>query len=137
MRIKVLLGIFLVIFLAGCATTRKGQDIQTQQLQNRIDYLETELERKNQEISNLETELERVSLRKDKKTETRDSSTLRLSIRQIQTALKNAGFYKGSIDGKIGSQTKEAIKAFQKANNLKPDGIVGKRTAERLSSYLP
>lgn len=137
MRIKVLLGIFLVIFLAGCATTRKGQDIQTQQLQNRINYLETELERKNQEISNLETELERVSLRKDKKTETRDSSTLRLSIRQIQTALKNAGFYKGSIDGKIGSQTKEAIKAFQKANNLKPDGIVGKRTAERLSSYLP
>ncbi len=137
MRIKVLLGIFLVIFLAGCATTRKGQDIQTQQLQNRIDYLEAELERKSQEINNLETELEKVSLRKDKKTETRDSSTLRLSIRQIQTALKNAGFYKGSIDGKIGSQTKEAIKAFQKANNLKPDGIVGKRTAERLSSYLP
>lgn len=57
--------------------------------------------------------------------------------KQIQIALQKAGFYKGRIDGKLGSQTKEAIREFQKANGLKPDGIVGKRTAEKLSKYLP
>jgi len=57
--------------------------------------------------------------------------------KQIQIALQKAGFYKGKIDGKIGPQTKEAIKAFQKANGLKADGIVGKRTIEKLNKYLP
>lgn len=55
---------------------------------------------------------------------------------QIQTALKNAGFYKGEIDGKIGPQTKKAIKAFQKAKGLAPDGVVGPKTWEELEKYL-
>jgi peptidoglycan hydrolase-like protein with peptidoglycan-binding domain len=57
--------------------------------------------------------------------------------KQIQVALQKSGFYKGKIDGKIGPQTKRAIKAFQKANGLEADGIVGKRTAEKLNKYLP
>ncbi|MCM8782039.1 MAG: peptidoglycan-binding protein [Candidatus Omnitrophica bacterium] len=36
----------------------------------------------------------------------------------------------------MGPQTKEAIKAFQRANTLKPDGIVVKHTWEKLSTYL-
>jgi peptidoglycan hydrolase-like protein with peptidoglycan-binding domain len=56
--------------------------------------------------------------------------------KQIQIALQKAGFYKGKIDGSIGPQTKEAIKAFQKTNDLTSDGLVGKRTWERLSKYL-
>lgn len=56
--------------------------------------------------------------------------------KQIQIALQNAGFYTGKIDGRIGPKTKEAIKAFQKANGLKPDGIVGRQTWEKLSKYL-
>ena len=56
--------------------------------------------------------------------------------KQIQTALKNAGFYKGQIDGKIGPQTKRAIKDFQKANKLNPDGVVGLKTWEELKRYL-
>ncbi len=70
----------------------------------------------------------------NKKTES--STTVTLSIRQIQTALKNAGFYKGPIDGKLGTQTKSAIKKFQKAQGLKADGVVGKKTASALSKYL-
>ncbi|MEM7817114.1 MAG: peptidoglycan-binding domain-containing protein [Candidatus Aenigmatarchaeota archaeon] len=54
----------------------------------------------------------------------------------MQRALRNAGFYKGPIDGKIGPQTKNAIKEFQKANGLVPDGVVGRRTWEKLSKYL-
>ncbi|HTZ11516.1 MAG TPA: peptidoglycan-binding domain-containing protein, partial [Candidatus Margulisiibacteriota bacterium] len=48
--------------------------------------------------------------------------------KDIQSALKNAGFYAGEVDGKIGPKTKAAIEAFQKANNLKPDGKVGPKT---------
>ena len=32
--------------------------------------------------------------------------------RQIQTALKSAGFYAGPVDGKIGPKTKKSIEAF-------------------------
>jgi len=56
--------------------------------------------------------------------------------KQIQIALQKAGFYKGKIDGKIGPQTKEAIKAFQKAKGLKTDGTVGAQTWAELNKYL-
>jgi hypothetical protein len=47
---------------------------------------------------------------------------------KIQWALKTNGLYDGELDGSIGAKSKEAIKAFQKANGLKPDGIVGAKT---------
>lgn len=56
--------------------------------------------------------------------------------RDIQTALKNAGYYTANIDGKIGPQTEAAIKAFQKDNALKVDGVVGRRTWDILNKYL-
>ncbi|MBU0534495.1 MAG: peptidoglycan-binding protein [Candidatus Omnitrophica bacterium] len=54
----------------------------------------------------------------------------------MQTALKNAGFYKGPIDGKLGKQTQKAIVQFQKANGLKADGVIGEKTTAALSQYL-
>ena len=57
-------------------------------------------------------------------------------IKKIQQALKNAGFYKGEIDGKIGSKTKIAIKAFQKSKGLSADGVVGQKTWNELSKYF-
>jgi peptidoglycan hydrolase-like protein with peptidoglycan-binding domain len=55
---------------------------------------------------------------------------------QIQTALKNAGFYTGAIDGKVGPLTKRAVEEFQKANGLSVDGKVGPKTWAVLSKYL-
>jgi len=55
---------------------------------------------------------------------------------EIQTALKNAGFYSGSVDGKIGPKSKKAIEDFQSANGLKIDGKVGPKTWEALSRHL-
>ncbi len=55
---------------------------------------------------------------------------------EIQTALKNAGFYAGNIDGKIGPKSKKAIEDFQSANGLKVDGKVGAKTWEALGRYL-
>jgi peptidoglycan hydrolase-like protein with peptidoglycan-binding domain len=53
----------------------------------------------------------------------------------IQQALQNAGFYKGAIDGKIGSGTKSAIVNFQKSKGIKADGIIGRQTWELLKAY--
>ncbi len=55
---------------------------------------------------------------------------------EIQAALKNSGFYQGSIDGKKGKITDEAIKEFQKANGLVADGKVGPKTWAALSQHL-
>ena len=56
--------------------------------------------------------------------------------KDIQTALKAAGFYTGAIDGKIGPMTKKAIEAFQKAKGLTADGKVGPKTWAELEKYL-
>ena len=64
------------------------------------------------------------------------SALVNLSARQIQKALKSAGFYQGAVDGKIGAKTKSAIIKFQQAHNLKADGVVGKRTSMELNKYL-
>ena len=58
------------------------------------------------------------------------------SAQEIQQALKQAGFYQGAIDGKIGPKTQQAIKEFQQAHQLKVDGKVGPRTWAALQPYL-
>lgn len=55
-----------------------------------------------------------------------------MSVREIQTALKKAGFDPGPIDGIMGNRTRSAIRAFQEANNLKVDGVVGSNTTAAL-----
>ena len=49
-------------------------------------------------------------------------------VRNIQSRLKEWGYYKGSIDGVYGQQTKNAVIKFQKKNGLKADGIAGNAT---------
>lgn len=56
--------------------------------------------------------------------------------KDIQKALKAAGFYAGAIDGKLGPRTKKAVIDFQKANGLKADGKVGPKTLAALDKYL-
>ncbi|MDP2940451.1 MAG: peptidoglycan-binding domain-containing protein [Candidatus Omnitrophota bacterium] len=58
------------------------------------------------------------------------------SAEDIQTALKNAGYYKGAIDGKIGAKSRKAIEDFQKDNSLVMDGKVGAKTWSKLQGYL-
>lgn len=49
-------------------------------------------------------------------------------VRQIQTRLKNWGYYKGSVDGIYGSRTKAAVESFQRKNGLTVDGVAGPAT---------
>jgi len=130
----------LALSLAGCATTRNKPNIKAEELQNRVAELEQQLSKKDEEISFLKEELEIMEKRsvgsqepasKEVKTQTRIGT-----IKQVQRALKNAGFYKGSVDGKMGPSTRKAIREFQKANGLKADGRVGKETWSELSKHL-
>ena len=54
------------------------------------------------------------------------------TVKQMQTALKNLGYYGGQITGNFGSLTCEAVKAFQRANKLTADGIAGPSTLNKL-----
>lgn len=49
-------------------------------------------------------------------------------VKQIQTKLKNWGYYYGEVDGIYGSKTLSAVKSFQKKNGLTVDGIAGTQT---------
>jgi N-acetylmuramoyl-L-alanine amidase len=49
-------------------------------------------------------------------------------VTQIQTKLKNWGYYKGGVDGIFGSATEAAVKYFQRTNKLTSDGIAGTKT---------
>lgn len=49
-------------------------------------------------------------------------------VTQIQTRLKEWGYYDGAVDGIFGTQTRNAVIKFQKANGLGADGIVGSKT---------
>lgn len=63
------------------------------------------------------------------------TSSAKPTAKQIQQALRNAGLYQGEIDGKLGSQSRSAIREFQRANGLSVDGKVGKQTWGKLSAY--
>ena len=49
-------------------------------------------------------------------------------VREIQTKLKQWGYYDGAVDGVFGSQTTAAVKLFQQRNGLTADGIAGPAT---------
>lgn len=53
-----------------------------------------------------------------------------ISIKDIQAALKELGYYTSTVDGVYGSNTKNAVIKFQKANNLTADVIAGNGTAK-------
>lgn len=57
-------------------------------------------------------------------------------VSTMQKKLKNWGYYSGSVDGIFGSQTKEAVKYFQRKNGLTVDGVVGKNTLNALGMTL-
>lgn len=52
--------------------------------------------------------------------------------RQVQQALKDAGFEPGPVDGILGPRTREALRNFQTANNLQATGEVNQDTLAAL-----
>ena len=53
-------------------------------------------------------------------------------VTQIQTKLRNWGYYSGSVDGIYGTKTVSAVKYFQRTNGLTVDGKCGPSTLAAL-----
>ncbi|MGE5629611.1 MAG: spore cortex-lytic enzyme [Caulobacteraceae bacterium] len=53
-------------------------------------------------------------------------------VKEVQTRLKNWGYYKGKVDGVYGWRTALAVKAFQRKTGIRADGVVGSKTAHAL-----
>jgi peptidoglycan hydrolase-like protein with peptidoglycan-binding domain len=136
--------------LAGCVSTREMQS-----LRSKVSSLETDVRDEQESNAQLKSSFQSMEeviknqqevnklLRQEVETARRKIDSLGnkggLKMpegKDIQTALKNAGFYQGEIDGVIGRETKEAIMKFQGANGLTADGTVGSRTWVLLSKYL-
>lgn len=126
--ILVLLAGF-VFSLSGCATGRRQKEMELQRLRNQISVLEAQIQAKDEELSSLKG---RMSPRSKVIGEVKS----RPKAKEIQLALRNAGYNPGAIDGRMGRQTREAVRAFQRANNLSVDGKVGKQTWNLLKEYL-
>jgi hypothetical protein len=59
------------------------------------------------------------------------------AVLALQTQLKNAKFDPGPLDSVFGQKVLDAVEAYQHANGLNVDGIVGPLTTASLNAYVP
>lgn len=57
-------------------------------------------------------------------------------VRKLQQNLTTLEYYSGSVTGKYGKLTKEAVRIFQKDHDLTADGVAGPKTLARLSEVM-
>lgn len=125
--------LFCFFILAGCGTartaSRNGLESRVQTLENRVSVLESDVQASG--ILKVRTSGEAVI-----REASFSANAETMTKKQVQEALKNAGYYDGKIDGKIGPKAREAIRQFQKNMDLKVDGVAGRNTKEKLLKYL-
>jgi len=139
-----------VFLVSGCSTVPKkfkeevsGIKTKVDTLESRVESVESKQAESERMVSQQSQTIEEIKAAKESAVKTNittragKAAPAREHVKDIQLCLKNAGFYKGSIDGVKGKGTKKAIKEFQKANGLKADGKVGSKTWEALSKYAP
>lgn len=57
-------------------------------------------------------------------------------VRKLQQNLTTLEYYSGSVTGKYGKLTKEAVRIFQKDHDLTADGVAGPKTLAKLSEVM-
>jgi peptidoglycan hydrolase-like protein with peptidoglycan-binding domain len=131
---RLFLCVAFCLFLGGCATAGRrnslSQDVLTAQNSDADSLAESALGET--EAPGLGAEPKDA----DSNKVTKKKNPASLTKSDIQAALKNAGFYAGPIDGKLGPLSRKAIKEFQQANGLEADGIAGQKTKALLVKYL-
>jgi len=71
----------------------------------------------------------------------RDDTILRLNsrgdaVKKLQEDLTVLGYYSGEVTGKYGNLTKEAVRRFQRDNDLSSDGLAGPKTLAEVAHEL-
>ncbi len=136
-----LLGLALVA-TGGCASSRSAQAQDVERLRNDLNLVHERIDQLERVALNQQTpaswpmESESIAAPSGGIAVGGRGAGVKPSKKEIQQALKQAGFYQGNVDGKVGAQTKDAIKEFQRTNGLKADGVVGSHTWEKLAPYL-
>ncbi|MCX5678063.1 MAG: peptidoglycan-binding domain-containing protein [Candidatus Omnitrophica bacterium] len=140
-------AILAAFIISGCGTSQKKVQTEVTGIKTRVETLESRVEG----VESKQAEVERLAAEQaqalDELKTTGAQAKTNISVktregsrsekmRDIQQALKNAGYYNGKIDGVKGKSTRKAIKEFQKANGLKADGVVGRKTWDMLSKHL-
>jgi len=134
----------LAVILTGCAGSRAAriQDLNTQvaHLDGRVSMLEQQLGliegkawNQREDVSYLKGRVEGLQYGSSSSGR---APTTKPTAKRIQIALKNAGYYMGNVDGKIGPQTKQAVREFQRTHGLSVDGKVGPKTWAQLAQYV-
>lgn len=148
--ILLILGLIVV---SGCATTKSADTNQ------RIALLSNEITRLDMTLKQTEVALQAEQQRNAVLTQQiasgaqpqmdlsgnlvdlstnvyRTPSGFQIPARDLQRALKGAGYYNGDIDGEIGPGTRSAIRKFQSDNGLEADGVCGAKTWDKLKTHL-
>ena len=144
----IMFSLFILFFLGGCTTAgKRGDDYEKQILRKRISFLENKiadltniLEKEKEKKQDLQEMLgqQEQGIRQKRVNISPEAGTkdYYYFVIKIQTALRNAGFNPGLIDGNMGTRTHVVLKEFQKANSLPVSGRVDKQTWTLLRKYL-
>ena len=141
-RSRIGLLVLVAAAVSGCASSTTSKSVE--RLQSHIALLDervTQLERTSVEWTASSqprppaTESLAAVAKPTKPTSASVSTSTKPSTRAIQESLRNAGFYQGDIDGKVGLLTRKAVLEFQRVHGLKEDGIVGTKTWAQLREY--
>jgi len=137
-RTIVVVGFIAMIATTGCVSKKKyNRDVNT--LQSQVTTLSNEVARLDAQSQPRPSFFgsKPTSGSKGSSVMYRTPSGFELPAADIQRALKAAGYFDGAIDGEIGSGSREAIRRFQQDSGLHADGVVGKKTWDKLKEHLP
>ena len=136
-----------VVLASGCVSKGRHQR-EVADFQGQVLQMDSALKAQQEQAQALEAELEELRQRKQAPQETpaepssfqggmyRTPSGFEIPALDIQKALKSAGYYGGAVDGRIGPDSREALRSFQRDNGLVADGVCGRQTWAKLKTYL-
>ena len=128
-KIVAVVGFALALpLLAGCGAQVRILSLELRELKGRVSHLETQFGRHDEGLRELQTQVEQNSIQPQAKQVSTSKpfrpapSKVKLTTREIQTALRNAGHNPGPVDGKVGRRTVSATRAFQRNLGLMVTG---------------